>query len=279
MSKKPASYNSVLIWLSIFIAAYLFVPLSLHAKERATGLKGHHRAMSFEVWARNDARAEKIAASSENFYKRLLKDLKYGGMLKKRCRIYIFDSRQAFLRHMEGKAVNATYAGALAFPRRPQKNPEVYGYECDGLLEYILPHELTHQIYREFVLGIDITSPVPIWINEGMACYEEHNSRYMKTAKAAVDSGNFIGLNELFHIKQYPVDQNKNALFYAESTSVVEFLITTYGGRKFLNFSRKLIKSKKPVDAALKAVYYPHIRNTEELQKAWLKFVKAAKST
>ena len=260
--------------MSIFVTASMFPFLFLHAKEKITGLDGYYKTMNFEVWAKNNELAEKIAKSAEAFYKGLLKDLKYGGMLKMRCKIYIFDNRQAFWEHLGNKAIDATYAGAMAFPRRPQQNPEVYGYECEGLLEYILPHELTHHIYREFTVGIDITTPIPLWINEGMACYEEHNPRYVKTAKAAVHENSFIDLQEIFSIERYPDDPGRRTLFYAESTSVVEFLIRTYGGRKFLNFSRKLIKDKRTVDAALKAVYYPHIKNTEDLQKAWLAFLK-----
>ena len=196
-TRKSTFLKTFLILLSIFVTASMFPFLFLHAKEKITGLNGYYKTMNFEVWAKNNELAEKIAKSAETFYKGLLKDLKYGGMLKMRCKIYIFAHRQAFLEHLGGKAVDATYAGAMAFPRRPQRNPEVYGYECEGMLEYILPHELTHHIYREFTVGIDITTPIPLWINEGMACYEEHNPRYIKTVEAAVHENGFINLQEI----------------------------------------------------------------------------------
>ena len=236
-------------------------------------LKGYKSTMNFHVWAPTNGDAGTIAEGLEKYYKRFLKDLKYGGMLKKKPEIYIFKNYQEYLDKAKTLDYNVSHTGGIAIPRSARKPAKVYSFLSKNLLSEVLPHELTHLLFREITAGLMTDAKIPLWLNEGIAVYEEEGKRYEAPIKKALESNQIIPINEIVSYKDYPPDLQKRALFYAQSASLVDFLLNEYGGAKFLAFSKKLIRGGKNIDKALFSTYYPRIKNVSQLSDAWLNFL------
>ena len=232
--------------------------------------------MNFLVWAPSKSDAERVSKEAEKYYKRLLKILKYGGTLEQKCKVYIYKDTEQYIKTLKKfDSYFPVWSAGLHFPKTATRGPIVCAYFTDGLFEHTFPHELTHAIFREFVggLGMPTVIKIPLWLNEGMAVYMEKGADYKLAVKRAVDNGSYMRLKTLTDLTRYPQDLQKRDLFYQEAPSVVEFLIVTYGGDKFLFFSKRLIRKNEDINQSLFSVYYPHIQNVEQLDKSWVEYV------
>jgi hypothetical protein len=230
--------------------------------------------MNFHVWAPTQNDAEQIARELEGYYHRFLSDLNYGGMLKMKPEISVFKNYQEYLDKINPLGYNVSETGGISIPRSARKPAKVYSFLSDNLLNKVLPHELTHLLFKEITAGLKTDAEIPLWLNEGMAVYEEESKRYEAWVKKALQDNQIIPITEIVSYSDYPEDSNKNTLFYTQSASLVDFLINEYGGAKFLTFSRKLIRGGKNINEALFTTYYPHIRNVTQLNDAWLNFLR-----
>jgi len=135
----------------------------------------------------------------------------------------------------------------------------------------ILPHELGHIIFREFV-GFD--KSLPLWMDEGVVSYLEKDYRGSRSAmvRSIVDSKYFMPLEELDRIRSLNKFISPD-IFYAESASVIEFLMTVYGQEKFINFCRHLrgLRSHDTWDKAAEEVY--GFRDISEMNQKWMEFL------
>jgi hypothetical protein len=132
-----------------------------------------------------------------------------------------------------------------------------------------------HIIFREF---IGLQTKVPLWFEEGVAMYQEKAKRFgSNTAvKKAVENGEFIALKELTDMRLYNNSPaNELDLFYAESASVVYYMISELGEFNFVRFCRAL-KEGKGFDGALKSIYV-RFRNLDDLNRAWLNYLEKIK--
>lgn len=237
-------------------------------------LKGHKNTMNFRVWAPAKEDAAAIAGELEAYYKRFLRDLKYGGMLKKKPEIYVFRNYQEYLDKTGTLGYNTFATGGIAIPRSARKPAKIYSFLSDNLLSEVLPHELTHLLFKEITAGLRTDASIPLWLNEGMATYEETGRRYEGYVNAARARGGLIPIAELVNYTNYPSAQDKRALFYAQSVSLVGFLLKNHGGSKFLAFSKKLVRGGKNIDEALFSAYYPQIRDVSELSAEWSEYIE-----
>ncbi len=237
-------------------------------------LKGYKSTMNFCVWAPTQENAKEIADELEKYYRRFLNDLKYGGMLKKKPEIYIFNNYQEYLDKTNALGYNMSHTGGFAIPRSARKPAKVYSFLSNNLVTKVLPHELTHLLFKEMTAGLRTDVEIPLWLNEGMAVYEKKGKRYEAPVKTALESGQIIPIAELVDYSCYPEALDKRGIFYVQSASIVDFLLNKYGGAKFLSFSKKLIRGGKNIDEALYSTYYPQIKNVSQLSNAWLNFQK-----
>ena len=88
-----------------------------------------------------------------------------------------------------------------------------------------------------------------------------------------IEEGTFKPLDELSitSLRRRPSKDLVN-LFYAESASVVNFLISEYGQQRFIRFCRKL-KDGNPFSWTLDSVYV-RFKNVSDLNNAWVKYLK-----
>jgi hypothetical protein len=159
-----------------------------------------------------------------------------------------------------------------------------------------LPHEIAHLIFRDFV---GFKEDIPLWLDEGVAQWEEEVKRgeiksivrelYNKDSLLSIsdmmrlDVRNIKKLDAL-HIRSiitkkgdrgvlFLTAENLLNTYYAQSVSLVGFLIEKYGSADFADFCRQL-RDGKSVDDGLKSAYPNHIRSLEEFEKNWRQYLE-----
>lgn len=150
------------------------------------------------------------------------------------------------------------------------RNKHIYTYYLeDKFFDRFLPHELGHIIFREFV-GMD--RPIPLWLNEGVACSQEQGSYldYLATAKGFIESGMYLNISDLKLVNNGNLTMP--AVFYSQSASIIIFLQNNFKRKKFTNFCKEL-RDGSTIEGALERVY--KIRNDDDLQQQWLDYMKA----
>jgi hypothetical protein len=138
----------------------------------------------------------------------------------------------------------------------------------DRLLEYVLPHELTHA-----VLVSALGEAMPRWADEGAAMLSESESqkhRQTLVAKQLVDSGKMIPVRQLLQMAEYPDSRSGLHAFYAQSLTLTEFLIARGGRAEFLEFVQE--GQSENWDLALSRHY--QWENVEALEGAWSQWIQ-----
>ena len=206
---------------------------------------------------------------AEDEFKRVMDDLGIAPYenwsLDRRASIYIYSDQEDFVKN--GHQVLWSHGAAFARAKVIKTFPEAQGF-----FDAILPHELGHIVFREFV---GFTRYVPLWFEEGMAVYQEKAKRLgaKKAVKEAIENGQFIPLSKLSHMRLYiNSKQELVELFYAESASLVYFMITQLGQQQFFMLCRE-IKNNTPFDRALEKVYL-RFKNLDELNQAWVDYLQ-----
>lgn len=184
-----------------------------------------------------------------------------------RATIWIYASREAFV-----KTENAPdwAAGKASVKRR-----EIKAFETDArFLVSVLPHEMSHLIFREFT---GMGSEVPLWLDEGVAQLQEKDAKTtLPLLRDAALRGELMPLKALMQMKPEKMAGMGPAVFYAESLSLVDYIITRHGSSSFRKFCGAL-KEGKGMDDALRFTYPGSIRSIEELERAWLKHLEESK--
>jgi len=210
-----------------------------------------------------------IVDSAEGYYNQIADNLGF-----KRYNFWLWDNRAKIYIYPD----KATYQSATSQPDwsggcASYRDKTLWTYpHAVGFFDSVLPHELGHIIFREFIgSGRDI----PIWLEEGVASYQEKSKRY------AADSmvKDYQSKSKLMTMKQlnetgpdYSILDDKSAeVFYVESVSIVNYLISTFGKDRFAMLCQRL-NEKETLDNALNMTYF-NIKNQEELYKQWLKYL------
>lgn len=210
-----------------------------------------------------------VEKSAEDYYQEITRNLGFtryqSWTWDQRARIYIYRDQDDYI-HM-GKQAQWSH-GVASFLEK-----EIRTYPSDsGFFDSLLPHELGHIIFREF---IGMNPFVPLWLDEGVAMYQEKAKRWgaNKDVKKAIAENRFIPLTELSSIRLYSnTDKEFVQLFYSEAASIVYYMITELGEYRFADFCREL-KSGKTMESALSVTYY-RFKNLDELGKAWMDYLK-----
>ncbi len=154
-------------------------------------------------------------------------------------------------------------------------NGEVYGWEMDiqgsarRIADSVLPHEITHMI-----LASHFRRPIPRWLDEGAATSVEHvserdNYRRLLMQFLREDVRKGLPFNRMVALKEYPSDPMP---FYAQGFSVVEYLLSLGGHRRFMEFAGDGMRSGN-WNIAVKRYYGKE--NLGELQLSWIDWVAA----
>lgn len=210
-----------------------------------------------------------LSEKAEELYNKIADDLGFRRfdfwLWDNRAKIYIYDDAADY-RQSTGQPA---WSAGSAMPREKI----IYTYPfAKGFFETVLPHEMGHIIFREFV-GFQ-NYAVPLWFEEGVACYQENirNPAAKEILKASVSSGTFISIDKLAVLNpQLIADDALVQLFYIESASIVDFLIKEFGKDNFVLFCQNL-RDKKNFEKAICSVY--PFADLKELGQAWEKNIK-----
>jgi hypothetical protein len=253
--------------------------------------KGEHFIVYF---TNNAAFAKDVLDKSEYYYKRIASDLGYARYSEfwtwdNRVRIYIYPDHKSY--------IAATGQPSWSQGMADYRGKQILSYAWStGFVESLLPHEMGHLIFRDFV---GFKGEVPLWLDEGVAQWSEGMNRdYINSlARDAYRNNLILPLKEMMILDVRKIDEhgeiymstvttNDNEkgvmflsgeklvnAFYLQSVSLVDFLVGKYGSERFIDFCRQLREGKTLADA-LKFAYPMHIRSVDELEAEWKKYLK-----
>lgn len=187
-----------------------------------------------------------------------------------RAKIFIFPDQESFTARTGAPAWSMAYADrdSMLFESRA-----IVTYQQEqNLLNAILPHEISHLIVHD---SID-SGFLPVWVDEGIAQLFEKNKHRIadRMMHVLASQGRYIKLDFLnrWNVRKEK-DVKKVELFYAQSLSVIRFLQNSDGDESFRRFCRNL-RDGKEVEDALRSAYPIRFRSLQDLEEAWLEYIR-----
>lgn len=210
-----------------------------------------------------------VQEAAEQYYDDIIRDLGFSRYhlwsAQDKAKIYIFDDQDDFLKG--GNFKNWSSGIALSSKKEIRTFPSAYGF-----FDSTLPHELGHIILQDFI-GPNVT--VPLWFEEGVAMYQEKGKRWgaHKIVKRSIEEKKFITLVDLFNVRLYNHTQrNFIELFYAESASIVYYMISDLGQHRFVKLCWRLREGEPFLQALTES--YSRFRNIDDLNRCWINYLE-----
>jgi len=211
----------------------------------------------------DDSFAQELMATAQDALERLAEDT--GAELERPAKLYIYasttDLRGAMIYPQE-------WTGGVAYTR--------YGIMAIGISpgnidwgKTAIAHELTHLVIHQMTLNP--YNDLPNWLDEGLAMRAEGElgSEFTPYLEEAIDEDSLISVQSL--CSPFSAYTEKATLSYAQSYSLVDFLITSYGRDKMLELLNTFSQGSG-YDAALQKVYD---FDMDSLDSLWREYVTA----
>jgi hypothetical protein len=233
----------------------------------ATGRKADtpHKALSFDdgrhewkeaqtssfnlYWYKGDSGfAQQLVAAGEDALSRLEDDI--GAKPERTMEVYVYSSTEAL---QSSLIYPQKWTGGLAFT---EYGIVALGIPTDELDrgERDMVHEMAHLVVHEATVngyGIEL----PTWLSEGLATYAEGEIRsdMASALTSAVKRGQFDSVQSLS--SSFPAQGASAVLAYAESYSLVDFLLDHKGGRANMLDLLGAIRGGSGYEEAIQDVY------------------------
>jgi hypothetical protein len=187
-----------------------------------------------------------------------------GARLSRTVSIYIYNNAT----DMQGAMIFAQeWTGGATYP---PYSTIVIGINSSNLSwgEGALVHELTHMV--NYQMTNNPYSGLPTWLDEGLAMYSEGplDSTFEVSLVSALGQGSLFTVRSM--ASPFSTDASLSYLEYAESYSLVDFLLSKYGQAKMLALLEAFHQGNT-YDGALIQVYG---FDMDGLNKLWLPFAK-----
>lgn len=212
---------------------------------------------------------DRLIDKAEDYYTNITDDLgfrRYDFWLwDNRAKIYVYDDAESY----RAQTGQPKWSSGCVYI----KDKTIHTFSsAEQFFNSMLPHEMGHIIFREFV-GFD-NPAVPIWLDEGVASYQER-ARFAASdeiLRKAIQDGAFINLEALGRFNPHLAGDTRAVnLFYTEAVGVVHYLIKEFGKDNFVFFCQGL-RDKRNFSQALDYAY--PFRDTLELDKAFMRYLK-----
>lgn len=222
---------------------------------------------NFQVCCQDSAKANDLARHAEALRTRL-KSQWLGDAAdadwNPRCQVVLHASRRAYV-DASGRGSESTAGSSLvnvSGNRITSRRIDLLG-QSEEYLTAALPHELTHVILRDRF----VAEEPPVWADEGLAILADPIAKQRRhqqdLAKTHANSVEF-STGELLTTRSYPRADRMGA-FYAQSLSLVEFLVNQESPERFVEFIEQV--NLQGYDAALQKCY--GIEGVVELNRKW----------
>lgn len=249
----------------LLLAVLFFAPLRIFA-EVDSSLWQTEKSQHFIVYYQEDSGGfvKELINRAENYYNSIVDELGFRRFdfwsWENRAKIYLYKDNASYIKDTQ----RAAWSGASVSIKT--RTIKTYIGQ-NNFFDSILPHEMTHIIFREFVGDIN---DLPLWLDEGIASSQETSNlaARMKAAGEIIDQNNYLKFDNLFEVRNYALIVPHT--FYAESASIIVFLIKEYGSEKFRDFCGKL-RDREPWKQALLRTY--RFSNFEEMEEAWKNYI------
>jgi hypothetical protein len=205
---------------------------------------------------------DEVATKAEEYYQSIAANLGFSRyefwLWDKRAKIYIFKDAKTY----RDETAQSYWSSGNVLMRSKiiQTYPQI-----EGFFDKLLPHELGHIMFREFV---GFKENVPLWLDEGVAILQEKSD--IKNYSMMVK-----GLKKTIPIEWLHKINNKTLIapvvFYPESASIVDYLLSQFGKDNFIQFC-KYLKDGRSFNDAITSTY--HFKDLKELNEAWLEYLK-----
>jgi hypothetical protein len=187
-----------------------------------------------------------------------------GAKLEEVVKLYIYANAQ----DLQGSMIYPQeWTGGVTFSR--------YGIMAIGIstdnLDWgkgAITHELTHLVIHQVTLNP--YSGLPVWLDEGLAMYSEGQLEpvLQDYLNGAIAQDRLISVRSLS--SPFSAYAGEAALSYAQSYSLVEFLISSYGQDKMFSLL-SIFREGATYDSALEKVYGFDMDGLDERWRQWLR--------
>lgn len=226
----------------------------------------------FVVYEEGTEVSDQLAETLEMLHGNIMLDLVAFSPWTRDRKVYIYYSQTPeTYRKLTGRP--AWSGGAASLAER-----KIYVYKSDEAFG-ILAHELTH-IYFDSFFPAGTSSP--LWLSEGVATYIQSERGYatpnwLDQNLKLLEGGSGFKLGDLVRIENMQgADEDNVRLWYAQSYSVVRFLMKMKAGDSFYMFCREL-RDGKPANQALYRAYGMPYNKLSSLEYAWRYDLKTGK--
>jgi hypothetical protein len=238
--------------------------------------------------------AKEVSEKAEVYYGRIATDLGYPRYSEfwtwdNRVKIYIYPDHDSYVK----STGQPKWTQGMANYRKK----EIVSFAWSkGFVESLLPHEMAHLIFRDFV---GFKGEIPLWLDEGVAQWEEEARRKQikAMAKEYYEKDLFLSITDMMKLDITRVSESdriyirssrtKNGepgvlflsadnlihTYYLQAASLIGFLIEQCGSYSFADFCRQLRDGKR-LEESLRFSYPTKIRNLEELEKIWREYLE-----
>ncbi len=137
------------------------------------------------------------------------------------------------------------------------------GQSSASEIRRIIPHEMSHMIVYQ--ASLNPYNHPPLWLDEGLAVHNQETPdvRFRPLVRDAADNGKLIPVRALD--SPFPFNAEQALLSYAESESIVNFIINAYGS-KYIGALVSAFKDELSYDQVVQKVLKESI---EDLDKEW----------
>jgi len=276
---------------SLILLSLFWFSLGIAGAGQWNQINGEH----FLVFYSSDERfAQEVADKAELYYRQIASDIGYARYSDfwtwdKRVKIYIYPNHDSFLQ--------ATNQPSWSQGMADYKNKLIASFVLSrGFLDSILPHEIAHLIFRDFV---GFKGEIPLWLDEGVAQWAELPKRkqikayasylYQKSQLLSIEDMMKLDIRKISEQDRLYIrttrtrDKEPGVLFlsgdalvntyYLQSVSLVGFLIEKYGSDSFAEFCRQLRDGKR-LEEALRFAYPSYIRSLNDLEERWREYLE-----
>ncbi len=268
------SHNRINLFLLSLIVVFSFSTFSYGGKSFKQQ-SGKHFIVYFDDTI-DDAWAHDVLNQAEKYYDTIAETIGYARYQNfwtwdERVKIVVYANQKDFMdqTHQPSWSTGFVVRDYKLFSSRVIIS---YLQEQDFLTN-VLPHEISHLILRDFI-GFD--QKIPLWFDEGIAQFFENGRREeaYKVMKLLVKNDKALPIIDLFNKDIHAEKEDWKVLqFYAQSVSVVDFLISKYGSESFGELCRSL-KDGDEFEDALKKTYNPSLDSAQTLEQKWLNFIR-----